>query len=622
MSYKKLFSEFPPVTTQQWEEKIKKDLKGADYEKKLITKTIDGIKIRPYYREENLQNLEYLNQLPGQFPFTGSSKKNNNAFDIRQDIFVEDFTEANKKATDIINKGVNSVGFFLCHKENISYSDIEKLTENIDIENNTINFISGSLSLSVLTHFISFAEKNKLPETEIKASFDFDPLGHKTITGNSYKSENIEKDFEELKKMIEISEKFPKIKIINIHGIWFANAGTNTVEELAFTLSLAADTLDFAEKTSINIKNLTKKMQFTFGINSNYFIEIAKLRAARFLWANIVKPRTNDEKAGKIFICSETTSSNKTAYDPYVNQLRNTTEAMSAVIGSTNSLNVKPFDLPYKKPDNFSERIARNTGIILKEEAYFDKSVDPAAGSYFIENLTNDLIDKTWELFLKIEEKGGFHSALKQGFIQSEIKETVKKREINLATRKEILLGTNQYPNFNEQIKNDIDFNVYSWNFPVNSKTDTEPVKFYRAAKPFEELRLAVEKSGKQPTVFLLTYGNLAMRKARATFASNFFACAGYKIIDNLGFETPEKGAESALKTNADIVVICSSDDAYPEIVPKIYNILKNKAITAIAGYPKNHIEELKNAGIEYFIHIKSNVLETLQKFNKLILNS
>ncbi len=621
MSEQKLFSEFPPVTTEQWEEKIKQDLKGADYEKKLISKTPDGIVIRPYYRSEDTENIGFIDALPGNYPFVRGTKKNDNAFEINSNIFVEDYGNANKKAKKATERGADGIGFFICHKETVSENDIEILLSGINPEKTRINFISGKNSPEIFKNFLKICEKHNFNPEKVKATFNFDPFGYKTVTGNCYNPGNISKDFLLLKEMTELlGTKYPQIKIVNINGVFFADAGSFPVEELAFSLASANETIAEAEKVGINPEYLIPKMMFTFGTGSNYFIEIAKLRAARLLWAKITEIWTGKKDTGQMFINSTNTSYNKTAYDPYVNQLRNTTEAMSAIIGGTDVLTVKPFDLPYKKPDDFSERIAQNTGIILREEAYFDKPADPSGGAYYIENLTEQIAEKSLNLFLEIENNGGYHKALKTNFIQDKIKENARKRDLNIALRKEILLGTNQYPNVNEKISEDINPNVYNWSLPVSDNTDTEPIKLYRGAAAFEKIRLQTEKSGKQPVVFLLTYGNLAMRKARATFAQNFFACAGYKIIDNNGFESVEEGVKQALKSNADIVVACSSDDAYPETVPEIKKLLGDKAITVIAGYPKKHVETLKSQGTEHFIHVKSNVLETLQKFNEILL--
>ena len=307
-----------------------------------------------------------------------------------------------------------------------------------------------------------------------------------------------------------------------------------------------------------------------------------------------------------MYIHSVTCDWNKTAYDPYVNVLRTTTEAMSAILGGTDSLTVKPFDSSFEKPDKFSERIARNIQIILKEEAYFDKAVDPAGGSYFIENLTNSIAEHAWSLFTQIEAEGGYHIALDKGTIKSMIDETARQRDMNIAQRKEILLGTNQYPNKNEMIEKIEKF------YDTNSE---EAIKLYRGASAFEEIRQKTEKSEKIPKVFLLTMGNLSMRKARASFSANFFACAGFEIIESEGNDNVQDAVDESLKINADITVICSSDEEYSDIVPCIYEKIKDNSIVVVAGYPKNCIDALMKFGVKHFIHMKSNVIEVLKLF-------
>ncbi len=620
MSEKQLFNDFKPVSTEQWEEKILQDLKGADYEKKLVTKTLDGIRIKPYYREKDLEGLEYLQANPGEFPYVRGTKTETNDFNIRQDFFTDDYAQTNLKIIDAAAKGVTSIGLFICHKEDITQKDFDTLLQNTNPEKIAFNFISGKISLKILQFFIAFCEKNNFDLQKIKGSVGFDSFGYKTITGDHYNPKNLPADFDTLKKMYDlVADKFPHIKIININGSFFSNAGAMSTQELAFSLASANEHLVEAENAGIDIKKLLPKMMFTFGIGSYYFIEIAKLRAFRMLWAKICETWTKDKNSGKTFIHSVTGSFNKTVYDPYVNQLRNTSEAMSAVLGGTDEINVNTFDAPYKKPDAFSERIARNTGIILKEESGFDKFADPAGGSYYIENLTNDIAEKTWQLFLEIEEKGGYNKALQENFIQDIIKETANKRDLYIAQRREILLGTNQYPDFNETLNKDADINIMNWSLAEASDSEVEPIKMYRGAKEFEKLRIQVEKSGKRPTVFLLTYGNITMRKARAGFSTGFFACAGYNIIDNNGFADVNEGVKEALEKNADIVVLCSADDEYVGMVETIGKQLEGKATIVVAGYPKNDIEQLKEKGIEHFIHVKVNVLDALHKFNELL---
>ncbi|MDN5291086.1 MAG: methylmalonyl-CoA mutase, partial [Anaerophaga sp.] len=367
----------------------------------------------------------------------------------------------------------------------------------------------------------------------------------------------------------------------------------------------------------INVDDAARSIRFNFGIGGNYFMEIAKLRAGRLLWAKIVDAyNPSDKEVTKMHTHCETSEWNKTIYDPYVNMLRTQTEAMSATIGGTDSLTVAPFDQVFRQPNAFSERIARNQQLLLKEEAYFSMIVDPSAGSYYIENLTDSIANEAWKLFLEVENKDGYTEALKEGVIQAHVKETSGKRKKDLARRKEILVGTNQYPNNLESVSSEIS---EERTFTDSEEgTEIEPIPLYRGAEEFEALRLATEKAAKRPKVFMLTYGNLAMRLARSQFSGNFFGCAGYEIIDNLGFDTVEEGVEAARKAKADIVVLCSSDDEYAEAAPAAFKALNGEAVFVVAGAPAC-ADDLKAQGIEHFINIRSNLLETLQEFNKML---
>ena len=621
---KKLFSEFPPVSTAEWEEKIKIDLKGADYEKKLIWKTTEGFNLKPYYRKEDLSSLKSLIQnSPGQFPYLRGNKKDNNWL-IRQDIFVEDFKKANYTALTAIKKGAESIAFIIPEETKIGINDISSLLDNFPFETIELNFSHGRNTKQLLLSFIEFCTTHNIDGNKIKGSFDFDPLSYTSITGQCY-DEDICQGMSISKAIFEQAlEALPHFQLISVNGKYFNNAGASVVQELAFSLSIANNYLSFATDLGISIDDLSPCIKFNFAVGGNYFMEIAKIRAARFLWAKITEaylPCCNEKS--KMFIHSETSSWNKTIYDPYVNMLRSSTEAMSATLGGTDSLSVLPFNHSFMQSDDFSERIARNQQIILKKESYFDKVADPSAGSYYIENLSSSLIDEAWKLFLEIEEKEGYLEAFKKGFIQESITETARQRDMNIALRKEVLLGTNQYPNQSEKFERNI--NAKQW-LPQAEKDKTsigEPLKIYRAAEAFEELRLKTEGiEGETPSVFLFTYGNLTMRKARASFSSNFFACAGFKIEDNFGFETLEKGIETAKKSNAKIIVVCSSDDEYETIVPEVFDKLKNDKTIVVAGYPKNSIEKMQNLGIKHFIHLKSNALEMLKEFQNIVIGN
>ena len=266
----------------------------------------------------------------------------------------------------------------------------------------------------------------------------------------------------------------------------------------------------------------------------------------------------------------ETTRWNKTIYDPYVNMLRTQTEAMAAVLGGTDSLTVEPFDSCFRKPDEFSERIARNQQLLLKEEAYFDKVADPSAGSYYIENVTALIAENAWKLFLEIEEEGGFLASLKSGLIQKRISESAGNRKKDVSARKDILLGTNKYPNSEESYSHTVDVNRAFYTRSFDSDLLVDPLKLFRGAEEYEKLRMAVDNADKRPIVLLMPIGNIAMRNARSQFSSDFFGCAGYQIIKSQGFDTAEEAADSAVDPEADIIVICSSDEEYP-VLPRSF---------------------------------------------------
>ena len=358
-------------------------------------------------------------------------------------------------------------------------------------------------------------------------------------------------------------------------------------------------------------------MKFYMGVSENYFMEIAKFRAARLLWAQIVKQyEPKCDCACKMVINASTSTYNQTVFDSYVNLLRSQTEAMSAALGGVHSLVVTPFDAPYEKPTEFSERIARNQQLIIKEESHFDRIVDPGAGSYYIEHLTDALAQEAWKLFLKVEDEGGFLAAVKAGTIQADINATNVKRHGDAAKRKEFILGTNQFPNFTEKSEGKEPMVSCDCVATHAGDPDVPALKASRLASDFETLRLTTEKAAKVPVAFMLTIGNLAMRQARAQFSCNFLACAGYKVIDNLGFKTVEEGVDAALKADADIVVICSSDDEYAEYAIPAFQYLNGRAMFIVAGAPAC-MEDLKAAGIENYIHVKCNVLETLKEYNQ-----
>lgn len=612
---KKLFAEFPAVSTEQWESVIVKDLKGADYNKRLIWKTLEGINVRPYYRAEDLAQLSHLSYAPGQFPYVRGTKTHNEWL-IRQDYCAkESISEANKMALNAIRRGAQSIGFAVHGKDVPTGSALDQLLDGIDLEKIEINFTgSGKGSLQLVEALQTKAAK--LNPEKVRLSVSFDPLAKYSIRGSV--CDGLTENFRTLKETVALTT-LPRFRTIGVNASIFNNAGGTAVQELAFGLAMGQEYIAQLTDAGLTIDQIAPRMKFTFAIGSNYFMEMAKFRAARMLWATLVSAYSHQSScASKMKIHAVTSTWNKTTYDANTNMLRSTTEAMSAAIAGVDSLEVLPYDSFFQKTSDLSDRFARNTQLLLKEESYFNRVVDPAAGSYYIETLTDSIAKAAWALFLEIEDLGGYLVAFKAGEIQARIQATATRLDQSIATRRITLLGTNQFPNFNEKLAPEVLNGAAPCACQCTCQTtpEVEPLKLYRGAEAFEAVRKATELSGKQPKAFMLTFGSLAFARARAQFSCNFFACAGIQVIDNTKFASVEEGIEAALAAKADIVVACSSDEEYETAAPVIQAALGKQAIFVVAGDPACK-ETLISQGIKNFISVKSNVLETLKFYQQ-----
>ena len=611
----KLFSEFAPNTMQEWVDKVTVDLKGADFNKKLVWRTNEGFNVQPMYRLENMQELKNLDCLPGEFPFVRGNKKDNNDWYVRQDIVVENLAEANKKALDVLNRGVNSLGFVLDGCCEYTKADLEVLLKDICLECVEINFVVGCKKGSLLDAFKAVVEARGIAPEKIHGGINVDPLTALTLKGKTC----CDKPFETVKANAEKMAAYPNFKTIEVGGYVFNNSGSSIVQELGFSLAAGVEYLDKLTDAGMSIDEVTPKMRFHFATGSKYFMEIAKLRAARYLWAHIVKAyKPSCDCKCKMNVHAETSEWNKTVYDPNVNMLRTQTETMSAVLGGVDSFTVHPFDYVYEcHPSELGERVARNQQLLLKEESHFGKIVDVAGGSYYIEELTQNIAEAAWKLFLEVQEQGGYVEALKKGFVQAAVKATAQARDLAIAQRKENFVGVNQFPNFNEKIEKDICACVLEPEDQTAEGATIETLKPYRGTQAFEALRLKTDKyaaKNGRPVVYMFPMGNLAMRKARAQFACNFFACAGFEVKDNNGFKTVDEGVKACLENKAAIVVLCSSDEEYAGFAPEAYEKLKDKAIVVVAGTPESR-PELEAKGLMNYIHVKNNVLEELKAY-------
>ena len=609
-SKKQLFKDFPEISSEAWRKKIESDLKGADFEKKLVWRTDEEIPVQPFYRSEDLADLKYLDQAGSLKPVSSAP----NGWVICQDIFPgKDLAEANSRVKLALKGGAQAIRIQLGKVHNPGKGMLEQLLEGVPLGETEILF-QGFLGADALyENYTQIVIQGGVDLSKLKGLLGADPLGKMASSGIPVAT------FDTLGKLVtKAGELTPGIRVIDVNGSLMQEAGGTLSQELALTLSMANEYMAILTAKGIGASEVAASMQFSMATGPNYFMEIAKIRAARILWSKIAEVYGLQPESSQVQIQSTTSQWNMTLYDPHVNMLRGTTEAMSAILGGADLITVLPYDHPYGKSAKYSERVARNVQIILRDEAYLDRIADPAAGSYYLENLTDSLAEKAWELFREIENIGGFRVALEKGFVQGLLSKSKQKKLDRMASGRDHLLGTNAFPNFHELI-----LDQYTEEAITELPEPTlSPIRPFRIASMFEDLRLETEKSGKRPSVFLFKYGSPAWATARAGFSGNFFACAGYEILDQPAFTSIEAGIKAAKKADPDILVLCSADDNYSSMAASLSEAMGQDTVLVVAGNPTESMEQLQGYGIKQFIHMRTNLLETLQEFNKHLLKS
>jgi methylmalonyl-CoA mutase len=448
-----LFEEFNPVSSKQWKQLIQYELKGADYNDTLVWESPEGIKVKPFYHNDEEAAKYDINTTK-------------NSFSILQNIYVHDVALSNKRAFDTLNRGADSIRFTI-EKDTVS---IEDLMDKLPLKNTQYFFYLPFLSIDFVNKINAFVTKN-----QAKCHIQIDPIGQLAKDGNWF--ENLDKDFE---KLNTICNKI-SIPFLTINSGIYQNAGANMVQQLAYNLAHVNEYFN-------RIQNINQAITIEVAVGTNYFFEIAKIRALRLLFKTLAKEYNHNIDC---HIVVTPTKRNKTLYDYNVNMLRTTTECMSAILGGANSIANLPYDSLYHKDNEFGDRIARNQLLILKHESYFDKVNNPADGAYYIENLTEQLAEKALLLFKEIEANGGFITQLIEGNIQKKISESATKEQELFDSGKENLLGTNKYPNKNDSMKNDLELYPFVKQNP--RKTLIVPIIEKRLAEKLEQERLASE---------------------------------------------------------------------------------------------------------------------------------
>ncbi|WP_307195558.1 methylmalonyl-CoA mutase family protein [Neobacillus niacini] len=680
------FSEFAIPSYEQWREVTEKSLKGASFEKKLVTETYEGISLQPMYRKEDTDNLPFLQSLPGKSPFTRGTKTLTNGWEINQEICVGTPTAFNKVAMHDLSRGQTSLNIVLdtptkrginaneavseVGKAGLSISgvnDVVDALKDIELAHVPLHLNAGANSLPILALFIAHLEKGERSVEELHGCIGMDPIAELVTNGRlNYELEDCYSLMADVTKWA--IENTPNLQTILIHGNVYHDGGSSAIEELAFTLATGVEYLHALITRGVDIDKAASSIRFSFSVGSDYFMEVAKLRAARTLWAKIVKTFGGNEEAQKMTLHARTSAWTKTVFDPYVNMLRATTEAFSAAVGGADSIHVSCFDEAIQKSTTFSRRIARNASIILKEEAHIARILDPAGGSWYVEVLTNEVAKKAWELFQETEENGGISQSVIKGFPQKVVQQTASKKVRNIALRKDIFVGTNMYVNIEEkeldrlgndetsqindhinQVKSRAYISVESL-AAISNKTEasikaakqgaslgelakatgrkSEAVLSVKGIRPtrgaiqFEELRQTTnanaEKTGKRQSVFLANIGPIPSHKARSDFAAGFFGVGGFDVIQNNGFASAKEAADTAIASNADIVIICGKDEDYQQIAIPLAKSIKNateQVTVLLAGKPSEEDQvSFKDAGISGFVHVGSNCYDVLSQ--------
>ncbi len=701
---KLLINDFPYPDYQKWRNEVEKQLKGNSFEKKMATETYEGIDLKPIYTKDDISKLKFLEVFPGFTPYLRGADVlgyMENSWDIAQEISDPTPEKLNEALRFDLNTGQTAINIVLdkatrhgkdpdnADVDDVgqggtsisSLKDFEKALNGIDLKKTPVYIHAGTSALPAAVAFIAYALNNSKDILKINGSIETDPLGESAAYGNLPVS--FEKACDEMFILTDWSQdNAPNIQTIGVNSQPYHNGGASAVEELAFAIATGVEYIREMQFRNLNINDIASRIRFTFSLGSNFFMEIAKLRAARLTWAKVVDACGGNKRSQKMTIHARTSDRNITVYDPYVNLLRAMTEAFSGGIGGCNSIHAGFFDQAYRQPDKFSRRISRNIQLILNEESHLDKVIDPAGGSWYIETLTDSIARKSWQLFQEIEKMGGMFKALQEGFPQETIARTASSRSERLAKCKDILVGTNKYPDPDEKPLSDKDRNnenIYedrvkqiqriraSSKSTVNNllnkiaQTDksspaklmeiaieaamagatigeiagnlrkdktsianVKPVKICRDSEIFESVRRAVEayskKTGSSPKVFLANLGATQQQKSRSDFAIGFFQVGGFEVINSDGFNEIDKAAKAADESGAQVVVICSDDESYPALAPLfIMAITKamHDAIIVFAGYPKDHPESLKQAGVDEFIYDGVDVPETLTRIAK-----
>jgi methylmalonyl-CoA mutase len=671
-----ILEDFKPHTYEEWRQAAEELLKGKPFDKVMKSTLIEGITPEPIYRREDIANIDIRRELPGMGAHVRGKAVDGytqNAWAISEEIPAATPSEFNKAALNDLERGQNELNIPLdcatragkdadkvecvgCSGLSLStLADLDKALEGVHLEMISTFLQSGASGLPVASLLVALAKKRGMNLKELAGCVESDPLGVLAAEGKLPMS--LAEAYAEMAELTAFAAKnAPKLQTIGVSGLAYSNGGASAVDELAYVLATFAEYVREMQKKGLSIDAIAAHTRITLTLGGNFFMEIAKLRAARLLLANMVEAFGGKEESKAIYIHARGANWNKSRLDPYTNLLRSTTESFSGAIGGVNGMHTSTFDETYATPDEFSRRIARNQQIILQEECELTRTIDPAGGSYYVEWLTDQVAQKAWGAFQKIEELGGITKALESGSVEDQIGKLRADRLKKIQQRRDEVVGVNAYPNATEKLAEDRHVDAKAVKAARSGEVakarkavkiaDTKveslvkaasegatlgdiaaalrkeapasiakPVVQTRASVPYEKLRAAsaayAAKNGHAPQILQANMLPSRAYRIRADWTSSFFNAAGIQMLNDVDYKTPEDVVKAVAEKGVKVVVITSSDDNYltiAEATAKALKAMPNAPYVMLAGTPTPEQEApWKAAGVDEYVNVRAN---------------
>ena len=689
--------EFTPPTDEEWKAACEALLKGAPFEKKMFTKTYEGITFDPMYTRKHTEDILPKGVMPGMGDYLrgvdaagyigkpwGIAQACDETLPAENNELLRHEHDKGATIYHIVLDTASRTGVDARQAETVgdtgtsvtTVEDMHVLLTGLDLAKFPLYVYAGANAVPLLALVAAARRASGEDMAEVRGIVGADPIGALAADGKLPAS--LDAHYDSLAAAARwATVNAPHLRTVFVRSDVYSNGGANDVQEVASVLATATAYLRALCERGLTIDEAASQIAFAFSMGANFFLQIAKLRAVRPLWAQIVGAFGGSAEAQKMRIHARPALFFKTIYDPYVNMLRNTTEIFSGVVGGIDSFESAPFDEPIRKGDEFSRRIARNVQIMLQEEFGLLQPIDPAGGSWAVETLTRQMKEKIWAEFQRIEKEGGIIAALRAGSLQESVAAVLAARFKNADLRRDRIVGNNMYPNMTETLletraedtaalkaQRTADIDAYLSDIDVkhrdealaslrqahsvdhaveaalagatiaelmtavtegNGAETVTAIAPHRWSERFEQLRRRTEdyKAEKNDNVkiFLANMGPIPQHKARADFTTGFLQVGAFEVLGNDGFKTVEEAAEAAGKSGADAVVICSTDATYPEIVPtlapKLHEVLPNARVFLAGAAPKDLLETYNNAGIDEYISVKANCYETLERLQK-----